>query len=168
LAQTSARVLVSAGSAGALRPELKVGDVFRPASVIDAATGAQFAALGEKGTLVTSAAILGPAGKRELAASFSAEAVDMEAAAVAAVAQEQGISFLAIKAISDELDFTLPPMSQFVDNEGRFHTGRFVSYVALRPQWWATVRRMAADSGRAADALCAAIENLEIDVRADR
>ena len=162
-----ARTLVSAGSAGALQPELRVGHVFRPGTVIDATNGSCFVVQGGIGTLVTAADVLGPAAKRELASRFQAEAVDMEAAAVAAVAQERGAEFMAIKSISDELDFVLPPMDQFVDDEGQFRTGRFLGYVALRPRWWGTVNRMAADSARAASALSAAIESLEADVRVE-
>ena len=165
LEQSRANVLVSAGSAGALRPDLKVGDVFRPATVIDVATGARFASLGGAGTLVTTGSILGPPEKKEMASRFAAQVVDMEAAAVAAVAKERGVAFLAIKAISDELDFALPPMRQFVDDEGEFHSGRFLAYLALRPGWWGAVRHMAASSARAASALCAALESLELDVK---
>lgn len=160
-----ARTLVSAGSAGALKPELKAGQVFRPATVIDAATGKRFTVQGGTGTLVTAADILGPGEKEDLAARFPAEAVDMEAAAVASVAQERGVEFLAIKSISDELDFVLPPMGQFVDDEGQFHTGRFLGYIAVRPRLWGVVNRLAADSARAAAALSAALESLETDVR---
>ncbi len=163
-----ADALVSAGSAGALTAGLRVGDVLRPATVIDAGTGTRFTAQGVAGTLVTSAAILGPHEKREAALRFSADAVDMEAAAVAAVAQEKGTPFCAVKAISDEVDFVLPPMSQFVNAEGVFQTARFLGYLAVRPGWWGTVRRMAADSKRAAAALCEALERLEADVRCAR
>jgi len=160
-----ARTLVSVGSAGALKPDLKVGFVFRPATVIDAATGKRFAVQDGSGTLVTAADILGPAEKKKVASRFPAEAVDMEAAAVAAVAQERGVEFMAIKSISDELDFALPPMGQFVNDEGQFHTGRFLGYLAVRPRLWGVVNRMAADSARAAAALSAALESLETDVR---
>ena len=160
-----ASTLVSAGSAGALKPELKVGDVIRPGTVINAATGKHFAAQGGTGTLVTASEILGPGEKKKLAARFPADAVDMEAAAVAAFAQERGVEFMAIKSISDELDFALPPMGQFVDDEGQFHSRSFLGYMAVRPRWWRTVSRMAADSWRAASALSAAIEVLETNVR---
>ncbi|MGH9556000.1 MAG: phosphorylase [Terriglobales bacterium] len=163
-----AEVLISAGSAGALTPQLKVGDIFRPATVIDAATGARFASRAGVGTLVTSGAILGPEEKKKAASRFAAAAVDMEAAAVAAVAQEKGVEFLAIKAISDEVDFVPPPIGQFVNSEGVFQTGRFVGYLALRPGWWAPVKRMAADSKLATVALCAALEGFELDVEIDR
>jgi hypothetical protein len=92
----------------------------------------------------------------------------MEAFAVAAVAQERGVEFMAIKSISDEMDFAMPPMRQFVDDEGQFHTGRFLGYVAVRPRLWAAVNRLAAGSIRAADALSAALEALEADIQHER
>ncbi len=162
---SQANLLVSAGSAGALRPDLRVGSVFRPATVIDAATGARFAVPAGSGTLVTSAAILGPAEKREIAARWPADAVDMEAAAVAAVAQERGVQFMAIKSVSDELDFVMPPLGRFVDEAGQFHSGRFLGYVTVRPRLWVPLSRLAVASIRAADALSVAIEALELDIR---
>ena len=158
-------VLVSAGSAGALRLEWRVGQVLRPTTVIDAATGARFASQGDGGTLVTTDDILGPETKKEAAARFTADAVDMEAAAVAAVAQEKGIGFLAVKAISDELDSVMPPMNRFVSAEGGFQTTRFVGFLTIRPWWWGAVRRLARDSKRAAHALCETLEKLEADVK---
>ncbi len=157
--------LISAGSAGALKSELKVGQVLRPSTVIDETGNNRFSVQGGTGTLVTAGSIVGPGEKARLASLFSADAVDMEAAAVAAVAQERRVEFLAIKSVSDELDCVLPPMGQFVDDEGRFHTGRFLGYVAVRPRWWGAVNRMAADSARAATALSEAIERLRTDVK---
>ncbi len=42
---------------------------------------------------------------------------------VAAVAREQGIEFAAIKAVSDEFGFAMPPLGQFVDRAGQFASG---------------------------------------------
>ena len=81
-----------------------------------------------------------------LADRWKADVVDMEAAAVAAVAQERGIEFVAVKAISDELDFEMPPVGQFVDGDGKFETVRFAVYVAMRPKWWSAVRQLNANS----------------------
>ena len=47
-----------------------------------------------------------------------ADVVDMEAAAVAAVARETGLHFAAIKAISDELEFVMPPFKRFCGRTG--------------------------------------------------
>ena len=55
----------------------------------------------------------------------------MEGAAVAQVAKERGLKFAAVKAISDDAAFEMPPMNRFIDENGRFATGRFLMYVAL-------------------------------------
>jgi hypothetical protein len=88
----------------------------------------------------------------------------MEAAAVAAVAYERGIEFAAIKSISDELDFAMPPVAEFVDQSGRFETVRFAAYIALRPRWWSAVRHLNANSHIAALNLSEALKHL-IDQR---
>ena len=69
---------------------------------------------------------------------YGADVVDMEAAAVAQVARERGLEFAAVKSISDEADFEMPPMNRFID-DGKFDTRRFLVYVALHPRWWRTL-----------------------------
>ena len=100
--------LRSVGFAGALNKSLHVGDIFSPAAVIDARDGSRHDISGGKGTLLTFMAVADVAQKRKLAQAYSAAAVDMEAAAVAAAAQARGIVFGATKVISDELDFDMP------------------------------------------------------------
>ncbi len=160
---SGADVLVSAGFAGALRPEMKIADVFCPAVVVGAETGMRFTTLAGRGTLVSSMRVLGPQEKRELGKRFAAEAVDMEAIALAALAQKRGVGFLAVKAISDEMDSTLPPVARFVDATGRFQTVQFLAHVAVRPHLWSGVRRLARDTERAAQALCRQLELLLTD-----
>ena len=48
--------------------------------------------------------------------------VDMEGAAVAQVAKEHGLEFAAVKAISDDADFPMPPLNRFIDENGKFAT----------------------------------------------
>src|SRR5258707_12550593 len=93
------QMLVSAGFAGALIGTLKVGNVLLPNVIIDGRNGMEYRCnFGEGilggGILVSAAQIAGPGSgndsKRELAGKFHALAVDMEAAAVAEVAQEEG------------------------------------------------------------------------------
>ena len=163
LAEGGAEVLVSAGFAGALRPEAKIADVFCPAVVVGAETGMRFRTLGGRGTLVSSLRVLEPQEKRDLGARLEAEAGDMEAVALAALAQQRGVGFLAVKAISDEMDSGLPPVARFVDSAGRFQTARFLMHVALRPRLWPKVRRLARDTERAAQALCRQLELLLTD-----
>jgi adenosylhomocysteine nucleosidase len=159
VARYSPTMLVSAGIAGALTATLKVGDIVRGSEVVDADSGARFTAGGES-VIVTVPSISGPADKRALADRFKADVVDMESAAVAAVAREHGIAFSAIKAISDELNFEMPPMAVFVDGNGKFETGRFATYVAIRPRWWSALRQLAANSRKASMNLSHAVDHL--------
>jgi adenosylhomocysteine nucleosidase len=73
----------SVGFAGALDPALKVGDKLQPERVIDGGDSSSTVIPGGHGTLVSYAAIAGPQQKSRLRRAYAAEAVDMEAAAVA-------------------------------------------------------------------------------------
>jgi len=151
-------VVVSAGFAGALVPELRVASVLVPDRVILASTGTAFGTgVAGRGVLVTVAAVAGPEEKRRLAERFSAQAVDMEAAAVARAAQAEGVGFRALKAISDELDFSPPPTEGFIDARGEFKTLRFAVFVAKRPWLWASARAFGRNSALAAEALAKAL-----------
>ena len=110
--------------------------------------------------IVTVSSVNGPAEKQSLADHFKADVVDMESAVVAAVAGEHGIEFAAIKAISDELEFAMPPVARFVDGNGKFETARFAAFVALRPKWWSAVRQLSANSRIASVNLSHALEHL--------
>ena len=160
IVEYSPRLIVSAGVAGALSPKLRVGDVVCAREVVDADSGLHFATSGGEGVVVTVSAVSGPEAKRMLAQRWKADVVDMEAAAVGAAAQASGIEFAAIKAISDELDFVLPPLGKFVDGEGKFHTLGFVAYVALRPRWWKAVRQLNVNTRVAAAHLGDALSHL--------
>jgi adenosylhomocysteine nucleosidase len=144
----------SVGFAGALDPVLKVGTVIQPAQVIDAGDGSRTNVGGGQGVLVSFGSVASPAQKAKLRESFGAQAVDMEAAAVARAAQLRGLEFRVVKAISDEFDFVFPVTEQFVDSLGNFQQGRFAVYAALRPWLWPKVRALAANSNLASHALC--------------
>jgi adenosylhomocysteine nucleosidase len=90
-----------------------------------------------------------------LAESYGAQAVDMEAAAVARGAQARGVRFMAVKAISDESAFVMPSMDRFVDSDGQFRGTGFAASVAVRPWLWSKVFCLARNSARASRALCA-------------
>jgi len=152
-------VLVSAGFAGALKNELRVADLFLPSEVVDLESSRRFPTGKGEGILATSSTILSKAQKAQLA-STGATAVDMEAAAVAEVAQRRGLEFMAIKVISDELDFDLPEMDGFVNAGGKFRAAQFIAHVALRPRMWPVVRKLATNTARAADALSHALDTL--------
>ncbi|HEY6351776.1 MAG TPA: hypothetical protein VI636_20450 [Candidatus Angelobacter sp.] len=148
------QALISAGLAGALIRSLKVGNVITPNVVVDAATGKEYRCQTGGGILVTAGEVATSASKPRLVEEFHALAVDMEASGVAEVAEQAGISFRCVKAISDEAAFVLPPLSKFVDGEGSFQNGRFAVWAIVRPQWWAGILALMRNSRRAAEALC--------------
>jgi adenosylhomocysteine nucleosidase len=104
--------------------------------------------------LVSAAEIAGQKSKLSLVEHFHGLVVDMEAAGVAKVASESNIAFRCVKAISDELDFAMPPLNQFVDSDGNFSTTSFLAWAAVRPGQWRGILRLARNSSRATDALC--------------
>jgi adenosylhomocysteine nucleosidase len=156
----SPSTLISAGLVGALTPKLRVGDVVEVKQVVDAASGVKFETGRGNAVLVTGSSVSGPVDKPIQAERWNADIVDMEAAAVAAVAKEHGIEFMAIKAISDELNFPIPPLGKFVSAEGKFETLRFLGWVAIRPKWWSAVRQLNANSSLAAANLSRALGHL--------
>ena len=157
-------LLISVGLAGALIRSLKVGSVFTPSVVVDAADGAEYrcAADGNHvsgGVLVSAQRLLGSRPRGELVNRFHGLVVDMEAAGVAKVAQQEQIGFRCVKAISDEADFTMPPMGKFLNAAGEFRSGKFALWAALRPWQWPRVAALARNSKRATDALCNRLRN---------
>ena len=154
------KILCSAGFAGALDGALKVGDIIRPHTIINAGDASKTIIEGGEGVLVSFEAVAGPAQKRKLRESFAAQAVDMEAAAVARSAEARGKQFTAIKAVSDESDFELPAMERFVDPDGKFSELRFAGYTAIRPWLWARVIQLGRNSNRASRALWMSLRTL--------
>lgn len=148
--------IISTGLAGGLQKGLGAGAVFRPEAVIDGRSGEKYRCERDsraQGVLVTAASVLSRKEKEELARKFSADAVDMEAAVVAEVAHASGTPFVALKAISDELEFEMPPLGRFVDPEGHFHLLKLIGYAALRPRTWGALGELRRNSRMASEAL---------------
>ena len=146
-------LLIATGLAGGLRPEWTLGRTMVAAEVVDEATGRRFQTAYGEGIVVSSREIARAGKKRELAARFAADVVDMEGAAVAEVAEAHGLPFLAVKAVSDEMDFELPPLQEFVDAEGCFQGARFGFWAAWHPRWWPVIVQLKRKSDAAAAAL---------------
>ena len=150
--------VLSVGFVGALDPALKVGEVFEPRTVINAGDGSRTDTGCGKGTLVSFSALAGREQKEKLRDAYSAAVVDMEAAAVAQGAELRGIRFGALKAVSDEAGFVMPPVEDFIEADGSFRAARFVLHVALRPWLWGATVLLARNSARSSKALCAALD----------
>jgi len=150
-------LVISAGFAGGLDPAFSVGHVVMPRYVIDAKDGSRTDCGTGDGVLISFADVANVEQKNKLWQAYGAQLVDMEAAAVARSAEVHGVKFLACKVISDTSRSTLPPVSSFVDRDGRFHSFGFIAHVALRPWLWAKVYRLASDSAIAAQRLCSVL-----------
>jgi adenosylhomocysteine nucleosidase len=157
----------SVGWAGALRDEIQPGKAYWVSGVIDARTGENFESgeieshTGRKSKdaarvghpnfrLVTSPVVASAEEKRRLAVSYQASMVDMEAAAVARLAQMRGIPFCCVKGISDGYRDQLPDFTSFISTQGQFSMARFVLFALLHPQYWLALRRMGENSRKAA------------------
>jgi adenosylhomocysteine nucleosidase len=145
---------MSAGFAGALDPTLKVGNIFLPRFVIDANEGSRVETSSGTRTLLTVSSVAGADQKAKYLKDYGAAAIDMEAAAVARASQSHSVPFVAVKAISDEYNFELPPMARFVSHDGQLRTAAFAAFIAIQPWLWAGTMRLAGNSAKASRALC--------------
>ena len=150
-------MVISAGFAGALTADLRVGDVVVPARVIDAGDGSSIETGTGSGWLVSVAEMASVERKGVLGTKYGAVAVDMEAAAVAKSAGLRSVRFRAVKAISDVLDFEVPVVEGSVDAQGRFHEGRFLAGIAVRPWVWGRVVRLTSNASVASRSLAEAL-----------
>ena len=162
VAEHGVRILVSAGWVGALRPEFRAAQVVAPGRILDEATGERFLSTQADGPLLlTAATVLGKVEKARAAENFHADLVDMEAAHVARFARGKNLPFACIRSVSDAADDDLPDMQRFIRN-GDFHIAAFIRYVAIRPQWWGAVTRMAKHSSAAAQAMAEEIARFDL------
>jgi adenosylhomocysteine nucleosidase len=156
--ETRPDLVLSVGFVGALDPAMKAGEVFEPRMVINAADSVRTDTGCGQGTLVSFGAVAGREQKAKLRDAYSAAAVDMEAAAVAQAAEVRGVRFAALKAVSDESGFVMPPLEDFISSDGGFCLTPFAVYIATRPWLWGTTLTLARNSAKASRALCVALE----------
>ena len=163
-------LVLSVGWAGALDPNLKAGTCSVLSEVIDAQTGERFALTNGKPRVrvVTTARVADEAEKRRLAAAYGAVMVDMEAAAIARLAQARGIPMMCAKAVSDGADMKLPDLNPFIDRSGQMRMGAFVAYILVRPLLWRGLIQLGRQSAVGAKALAATLEQFLIRKDWDR
>ncbi|MDA8076903.1 MAG: hypothetical protein M0Z40_17125 [Actinomycetota bacterium] len=171
LDQVEARRVLVTGVAGALDPALEVGDLVRPHTVVDVRTASTLVArrsdlqrsdLARAGILATvdRAFVLGgemPAGAATPALPHGATAVDMESAAIAAVAEARGIAWDVIRAVSDVAGTLTPEVAALLSPEGRVRLLAAARLVLGRPQSARRLLRLGVDTNRALRAATGAI-----------
>lgn len=160
LLQQGATALVSWGSAAALANHIEPGSLILPETII-AANGVRFTAdadwhtrlysrLHTHFTTYTQALVESPdvvcsvVAKRLLCERTSAVAVDMESAALAALAQEAKVPFMAIRVVADTAEMAVPPrLVEIMNSDVRFQQLRLAGAVMLHPADWPTIARLA-------------------------
>jgi adenosylhomocysteine nucleosidase len=158
-AEADPDVLVSYGWAGALTCAVKPRTACAISEVIDAASGERFATRCSDGyRLITLDRVARADEKRGVAEKHQAVLVDMEAAAVARMAAARNVAFYCFKVISDGYDDLLPDFSRFIGRKGDLRMAALLGHVAVRPRYWASMRRLGKNSGAGASALVSLVQ----------
>ncbi|MFK2893488.1 purine and other phosphorylase-like protein, family 1 [Dyella flagellata] len=169
LAEAGASALAVFGVAGALNPQMRNGTLFCPQHVLDE-EGHRYTAdpdwrtslqgpfalpIQTEGSLLSVAApLLTEAAKTAAHQHCGALAVDMESAAVAAVAQEHGLPFLVLRAIVDESSDAIPAaLNGSVDAWGRPRMLNLVTALCRHPSLWGELPRLYSRMQKATQAL---------------
>jgi adenosylhomocysteine nucleosidase len=140
----SPKWILSCGFAGALSSSIKIGDIVVANSIADVhgqvlTIDVGFPAAPDQGLhigrILTSDTVVRLVDeKRQLAERFGTIAVDMESLAVAQVCREQGVRFLSIRSISDDLSSDLPPeVLTLVGPTGTTRFGAALGAIFKRP-----------------------------------
>jgi adenosylhomocysteine nucleosidase len=148
LLQSAAAATFSGSSEGV---PLQSAAAAEMATAVDSASSAELTA--PKPWVVTSNKVANTEEKRRLAGSYPAGLVDMEAAAVARLAEMRRIPFLCIKGVSDGQAARLPDFNRFLTPEGHFQLARFIFFALIRPWYWPELMRMSENSSKASQAL---------------
>ena len=168
------RAVVSTGFAGALEPSFSAGDVF----IADSVSGREgrFTSRSPAGSLddVRRGALLtvdrvvqSASHKRELWGR-GAQAVDMEASSVAAVAQQHGLPFFCIRAISDLAAEDMPvDFDRALRSDGSLSPWSVCGQALRRPRRWSRLMRLGRNSVAAARSLGAFLGRCEFPLPAN-
>jgi adenosylhomocysteine nucleosidase len=105
------------------------------------------------GGLLTVARVLAAPAEKAAAGRSGLAAAEMESAAVAALAAEGALPFLAVRAISDGAGEDLRGLDDLVDGEGRVCLGKALARLLARPWRLPAALRLARGAARAAETL---------------
>ncbi len=147
------KALISAGYAGAVQPELNVGDLVIADSILDVngkedrkyfpdpnwldrarsipCSDGIKTVVG--GLLTVNTVIHQPAIKWELGKNYCVQAVEMETSAIVRVAEEKGLPLLSVRVISDSIEQELLDSSSFLGSDGEISTLKAGWYVLTHP-----------------------------------
>ncbi len=144
LAGHKPRWMLSAGFAGALDPSLKRDEILFGTEVVDPEGVSMTIPVGSpdddglgirSGRIVTVDQIVRTAvEKAALRERTGADVVDMETSAVATVCRDRDVRFVAIRVVSDEASFDLPPeIAAILGRSGSYRVGAALHAIWKRP-----------------------------------
>lgn len=167
-------LVISAGTCGALAPELQLGDLILPESVIgmaderlnvSASAHAAVLRLAPQactGLMLTSSEVLlTPDAKAERFRATGAAAVDLESAAIVAWASRWGCPSLVVRGVSDRAGQHIPAeLVDLVTAEGRLPPGRALAVALTHPRTIPRALLLRRGTGRALRSVAALIAAL--------
>jgi nucleoside phosphorylase len=167
------KVVLSAGFSGALRADYRVGDVLLATEVADTAgnrwpttwpgelpSGEWRPPLHRARLLTVSQLVGAPEAKRALGERHDAAAADMEAAVVAQRCQAGGVPFSCVRVISDDVHTALSPRLVSLLAGGTVSPLRVALALLRNPRLAGEFRRLANQTGFAAEQLGTALGEL--------
>ncbi|MEX2300617.1 MAG: hypothetical protein WD733_06755 [Bryobacterales bacterium] len=168
----SVSAVVSTGFAGGLDPGLRVGDVFLAETVLEFSAGVEYsvklpecAESSAHGRLVTVDSVAQDAAAKARLREMGADAVDMEAAALAKAAQARRLPFYCVRAISDdartsfEVDFNAARRP-----DGTFSGWRIAAQAGISPRRWRHLMELKRAADKASRNLAAFIEQCRFPI----
>jgi adenosylhomocysteine nucleosidase len=162
LVEQGANALVSFGFAGGLDPALRAGSLVIPASILsegrlytaEPSLADRFGGLTGHCLIAGTSAATDATTKRQLHAETRAHAIDLESGSVARVAEDFGLPFVVVRAISDAADRDLPPAALLaLDRRGRIDIVRVLASLLRQPAQLPALLSLASDAARARRAL---------------
>ncbi|MFO7580764.1 MAG: purine phosphorylase [Nitrosomonas halophila] len=173
--------LISFGVAGALQEDLQSGDLVLPDSIVgdriyptdvDWRMRVEQCLPAGAGIRVVNRAVAHSrqvqstaAGKRALAAATHACAVDMESSAIAAVAADAGIPFIAVRAITDPVQISPPAaLMGALQPDGSVHFARLMALLLKRSVGLSELLRLAPGMRAACATLKSVIRHAETEL----
>ena len=151
----------------------KVGDVVFPEVVVDKATGAEYRPsplhpVESHGRLVTHDDFDMQPAERDALVADGFIAVDMETSAVAGVCERRGVSWSAVRSISDLVGVTPGDVIGLANPDGTPNVGASIRYLLTKPWRIPRLVRLGLDARGAANAAAAAAARLLRDAAASR
>lgn len=170
------RQLVVAGLSGGLHPEYQVGQVLRVTRLLSETPGAEplecslteesdrwSASLVSATQLSISSPLLSAADKLQRRQEFAADLVDMESYAIARLARDWNIPYIALRAISDPADQTLPAaVLQFTRPDGQLKWTTPLGHLLKHPHQLPTLLTLSRQSQLALKNLVQHLQHLPL------